>query len=215
MKLMFLFIVGLANTIMGLGDWILCQLLSAFDLSRPTGLRLATRDVQSYTAFKYRMPAGFPGDVNRTHPASILPCLIDDDTPPLRFGGAVIADGADNSVRQPAPGDIAAKVYGFLCRPFPYQQTVGGMSADFGVGTPPASGVCDILRAGYIMTQISGGGTPRKGDPVYIWVAASTGNHIQGYPETAPTTGSTVLAANCTWNGPGDGNNVAEISVVL
>src|SRR5271170_8003134 len=79
-----------------------------------------TRDA----AFTFRMGAGFVGDVNRTHPVTIEPCLIDPTYPALNYGVAVLADqAAPNGVRglQTSDSGITA-IYGITVRPFPLQQ---------------------------------------------------------------------------------------------
>ncbi|MEL7090033.1 MAG: hypothetical protein AAGL98_16585, partial [Planctomycetota bacterium] len=109
-----------------------------------------------------------------------------------------------------------AIVFGVSVRPFPVQQQSGGMSASFGSATPPAGGnVIDVLKSGYIFVNVSGGGTPNKGEPVFVWAAASSGSHVLGGFETAATAGSTLPVGplpNTYWNGPADANGVAEIA---
>ena len=174
-------------------------------------------------AFTYRMPAGFPGDVNRSHPASIEPALIDAANPPALFGGLVFADQTgSNGVRQPVPGDAGATAipgYGLLVREFPVQQTsAGGYVGTTGApGTPvppPSLGPCSVLRSGYISCVLNGAaGVPTKGAPVYVWVAATTAGHIQGGLETQASAGNTVLLDGKTsFNGPPDAFNTVEIA---
>lgn len=175
-------------------------------------------------AFTFRMGAGFAGDVNRTHPASIEPCLIDAANPPLFYGEAVIADlTSTNGVRAPVAGDSGlASVFGVTVRPFPIQ---AGSGSNFGAvalgvpGVPPASGVIDILKSGYIMVNLAGAAAALKGSPVFVWVAASSGSHVQGGFEAAATGGSTV-ALDATgdryyFNGPADSNGIVELAFNL
>src|SRR3954471_17671646 len=85
--------------------------------------RCQTND--SYTAFTYRMGAGFPGSVNRSHPASIEPSQMDPEAPALMYGVAMVPS-ADNPgmIRQIGAGDGAlTKIYGVAVRPYPIQQT--------------------------------------------------------------------------------------------
>jgi|GEM_PF-559371 len=171
-----------------------------------------TRD--SYTAFGYRMGAGFPGDVNRTHPASIEPTLNDPDDPITFYGEACVVEPTNNSVRKVAAGDGAiTSLYGVSVRPYPIQQQSGGMSASFGSAAAPTDQPLDVLKSGYIMVLVNG--TVRKGDPVHVWIAASAGNHVQGGFEAAADGGNTVLLANPNknyFNGPADANGVTEIA---
>lgn len=184
------------------------------------GIRHKTCDA----AFTFRMGAGFAGEVNRTHPVSIEPCLIDPANPPLFYGEAVMADvTATNGVRAPVAGDSAAAgVFGVTVRPFPLQP---GAASNFGAvalgaaQAPPVSGVIDILKSGYIVVSLSGATQPVKGSPVFVWVAASGGGHTQGGFEAAATGGSTIaLDASGTrfyFNGAPDASGLVEIAFNL
>lgn len=155
-------------------------------------------------AFTYRMGAGFSGDVNRTHPFDIEPCLIDVANPPAFYGQAVVI-GANNAVRAILDTDDAlTSIYGVAVRPFPTQQQSGGMSSPFGVQVPPVSGVIDILRLGYVMVQMHG--TPNKGDPLYVWSDPTAGGEVLGQFTTTTTGGSTIgpLTGSSSFNGPPD-----------
>lgn len=180
------------------------------------GLRAKTRDV----AFQFRMGAGFPGDVNRTHPAEIEAALVNVTTPPLIYGQVLIVDGATSSVRPVAAGDQSNTVpllpFGALVRPYPLQQMTATNygAAALGAAVPPTSGVVDAIRSGLIMVQLNVGVTaPQKGGAVYVWAAATSGNHIQGGYETAYSAGNTVLLdPRFTYNGPADASGVTELS---
>jgi hypothetical protein len=167
-----------------------------------------TRDV----AYTYRAPAGFAGDINRAHPFSVEPALPNAANPPLLYGDAVMVDSATNSVRQILSTDTAViRIYGIVSRDYPTQQTTGGMSTTPGTQVPPTNRALSIMRWGYAMVRVNG--TPRKNDPVFLWVAASTGNHVQGTFETAASAGNTAALTNCTFNGPPDANGICEIVV--
>jgi hypothetical protein len=184
--------------------------------------RMRTRD----DAFKFRMGAGFLGDVNRTHPASIEPAL-QSNTPATAFGQpVVIAADTTNGVRPLAPGDNGlTAIFGITVRPYPLQAATapndfGGTQSAGGAitqgGTPPAKGAIDILKSGYIIGKLSGGTQPAKGGAVFIWVAASSGNHVQGGFEAAATGGSTMaLDAKSYFNGPSDANGNVEVAFNL
>lgn len=184
-------------------------------------IRAKVRDI----AFTYRMGAGFPGDVNRTHPATIEPVLIDSAAPPLFYGQPVIVDPTTQGVRPYTSTDTttptgvagtASFAYGITVRPFPIQQSSASNygSAALGAATPPASGQIDVMRGGYIMANLPNGGTPVKGGPVYIRIAASSGNHVQGtFEAVADTLGTnTVVMANATFNGSPDASGNVEIA---
>lgn len=179
------------------------------------------RTCDGYTAFPYRMGASFPGVVNRSHPASIEGAQQDLAAPVLGYGLAVVASTATpNTIRQMNALDTAlTAIYGISVRPYPIQQTDGGMNSSFGNGTPPTNQPLDVATSAYIMMPVFG--TPKKGDPVYIWVAATSGggvagtDHIQGGAEAANTPGSTILLANTlgniAFNGPPDANGFGEV----
>lgn len=177
--------------------------------------RAFTRD--SNTVFTYRMGAGFPGSVNRSHPASIEPTVMDPDAPVVAYGRVVVPSAANpNTMRMIAAGDGAlTKVYGISVRPYPIQQMTGGLTADFGEAIPPVDQPLDVLTSGYIMARVNG--TPNKGDPVYVWIAATDAGagHYQGGFETAADGGNTILLANqlgnIEFNGPPDADGIGEI----
>lgn len=174
--------------------------------------RMKTNDV----AFAFRMGAGFPGDVNRTHPASIEPCLIDVNAPVTAFGQAALIDPATQGVRPFAVGDqdnAVTKGYGITVRPYPFQQSSGSNygAAAIGEGAPPLSGVVDVLRAGYIMSKLNAG-VAVKGNPVYVWCAASAGAHVLGGLEADYSAGNTTQLKNATFNGGADASGNVEIA---
>lgn len=174
--------------------------------------RARTHDV----AFTYRMGAGFPGDVNRTHPASILPGLMNVTNPVRLYGDPVLVDAATNSYRAVLVGDTAVtKIAGILVRPYPTQQTTGGMASSFGAAVPPVTGVIDVLDEGFMIARCNNFATvqPAKGGAVHIWYTASTGAHVQGGFESAATASNTIAITNAKWNGPADANGVTEIQV--
>ncbi len=173
--------------------------------------RMKTRDV----AFKFRMGAGFSGDVNRTHPATIEPCLIDASAPPTFFGEPVLLDATTQGVRPFTTTDTSATTaYGITVRPYPFQQSSGTNygAATIGNAGSPASGVTDVLRAGYIMGQVPAGASTVKGGTVYVWCAATTTGHVQGGFEAASSSGNTATLADCTFNGVADANGNVEIA---
>lgn len=176
-------------------------------------IRMKTNDV----AFTFRMGAGFQGDVNRTHPASIEPALIAASSPPTAYGQPVLVDATTQGVRPFAAGDQSDTVaagYGLTVRPYPSQQSSGSNfgEANIGAAVPPATGVIDVLRAGYIMVNLPFGGSPKKGDPVYVWSKASTGGHILGTCEAAASATNTTRLLNATFNGTPDANGNVEVA---
>lgn len=169
-------------------------------------------------AFAFRMGAGFPGDVNRGHPASIEPALIDATSPPTSYGQPVLADTTSEGVRPFAAGDTAITViWGITVRPFPMQASTGTAygGAAFGASTPPTTGAIDVLRSGYIMATPlpAASAAVNKGSPVFVWCAAPTGAHVTGGIESSASGGNTAaLDPNrYQFNGPADANGNAEI----
>lgn len=176
--------------------------------------RMKFRDV----AFKYRMGAGFPGDVNRMHPASIEPCLNDATTPILLYGVPVTTTAAGNSVRPLGVDDAAAPTWlGVSVRPFPRQAASAGAYGAVGLGAaiPPAGEAIDVLRKGYIMVQLPTDAAPVvKGGPVYYRKTASAGTHtLGGFEGAADGANTAVFPSNITFNGPQDANGVVEVCI--
>lgn len=173
------------------------------------------------TAILYRMGAGFPGDVNRTHPASISPILNDSATPVAFAGQVAMFNGASNDARAVVAGDAAAngtdvkRIAGIAVRAYPVQAVNPAANYDaqsLGASALPAGTVIDTLRSGFIMGVVNG--APNLGDPVYVWAAASTGSHVQGqYEASSSATNTFALPNGSYFNGPPDVNGNVEIFV--
>jgi len=182
--------------------------------------RMRFCDTVNGVAFQFRMGAGFPGDVNRSHPASIEPMLVDATSPVTAYGNVGILDATTQGLRAIAAGDQSNTVlltpYAALVRPYPYQPASASNfgAATLGAAVPPITGVIDGLRSGYIMAQLnSGAGAAVKGQPVFVWAAATVAGHLIGGYETAYSAGNTVqLDARFTYNGGADSTGVTEIS---
>lgn len=174
-------------------------------------VRARTLDV----AFTYRMGAGFAGEINRTHPFSAVPSLQDATNPVTRYGNAVVYNSAGNSARNPIAGDTGiTKIAGMAVRPYPTQQHSAsgfGAQATFGVAAPPTTGIIDVLEMGFGLVPIVG--TPTKNGAVFVWVAANSGNHVQGGFETAASAGNTAAITNAVFTGGVDSTGVGEIKV--
>lgn len=182
-------------------------------LMGPPVTRSKTRDV----AFLHRMPAGFAGDVNRTHPASILPGLPNATTPPRMAGDPCLVDTATNTYKGLVAGDASATaiaIQGVLVRSYPTQQQSGGMSTAFGQAAGPTSGTIDVLEEGYIMVKLPAGSTVTKNGAVFAWCAANSGLNVQGGFVGAASAGNTVPITNAKFNGPAAADGTAEIKVM-
>lgn len=175
------------------------------------GRRAFTQDA----AFKYRMDVGFPGDINRTHPVSVVAGLQDSTTPVRRYGDAVFF--GTNTIRGAVAGDTAiTKLKGVLVRPYPTQQTLGGMTASLGSAAPGgANTVQDYVEDGHIIVKVDNiaAGAVSKGSAVFVWCAATAGNDIQGGFRGAASAGNTAAIGNAEFTGPADANGVAEIRI--
>lgn len=172
-------------------------------------IRAKTRDV----AFPFRMGAGFPGDVNRTHPCNIEPVMANVAAPLTAFGAPVLVASDGASVRPYTTGDTLATPYGVVVRPYPFQQSSASNfgQADLGAAVPQP-GVNDVLRSGYIMTKIPAGQAAVKNGTVYIWTAASSGAHVEGGFEATNPGGSGIALTNCQFNGAADTTGVVELN---
>jgi hypothetical protein len=177
-------------------------------------IRAKTKDV----AFKFRMGAGYPGDVTRTHPVDIYPELADATNPPTLAGQGVLIDATSHAIRKltialdGVTGAIA--LYGITVRTFPFQQAQASANyAAIGIGGSalPVTPEVDILRRGAIIVAVPLGQTPVKGGTVYVWNVASTGLHVQGSFEAVDGTTNTIDISNAVWNSGSDANGFAEI----
>lgn len=180
--------------------------------------RARTHDV----AFAFRMGAGFAGDVNRNHPASIVPGLQDSTTPIRKYGDPCIIDTTHNAFRGLVVGDASdvtpIPIHGVLVRDFPVQasSSVGGYGQQKltdATGAPGANNVVNVLDEGYIMVQVHGATTITKNGDVYVYCAADgldAGQILGGFCGAA-ITGRTVKITNAKFRGPADANGIAEL----
>jgi hypothetical protein len=164
----------------------------------------------------YRMGAGFAGDVNRMHPASIVPRLMDAANP-LRLFGDPCTLGAANSVRGFIATDTAlTRIRGVLVRPAVAQINTGGMTQTIGGGTPPQGAApVDIIEDGYVMVKCNNvaAASPVLGGAVFVWVTASAGADVQGGFRAAASGVNTIAIGNAEWASPPDANGIAELRV--
>lgn len=171
-------------------------------------IRAETHDV----AFDLRMGAGFPGDINR-HMFSTMPGLANSSVQaPRLYGDPVIIDTATNSYRGITTADTATfAADGVLVRPYPTQQTSGGMVATIGAAAPNLLQPIDVINEGYVMVKCNVG-SPTKNGLVYVWTAANSGNHVQGGFEAAAGANLTLIS-NMRFNGPPDSLGVCEAAI--
>jgi hypothetical protein len=189
--------------------------------------RARTRDAFS-NALLYRMPAGIPGDVNRAFQSTEEPNILDSNYPFLGYGLACVMDQTDYQIR-PAGGstttnktDTAAVLYGLLIRPFPTNQQT--TSSFFGQNplsatqpAPPTSGLCDVLKRGYMTVLLQGATAAEPGAPVYVQVTgadANTTTDVCGGIHAAADAGCVQAGSAGTtyFRGTADSNGNVEIA---
>jgi hypothetical protein len=166
-------------------------------------------------SFQYRMGAGMQGAVNRSHPVTIEPCLIDTTSgaPPQFYGSAVVADGAaPNGVRVPKTGDTAASIYGFAVRPYPTQPTSGSLTSSFGTVIPPSTQALDVMRSGYMIVLLQGAAPAFKGSIVQVTTIAGTGYVVGGVSVDTVAGTQVALDQKSSFNGPADTNGLVELA---
>jgi hypothetical protein len=187
--------------------------------------RIKTKDV----AYKFRMSAGYPGDVTRTHPVDINAEVSDATNPPTYPGLGVLLSSAYKmrmiitSADYTSYSGTGVNLYGIVVRTFPTQQAQTSASnysgnanygeAGFGANVYPMSGVLDVLKRGNIMVYaVPGVTTALKGGAVYIWTGATAGAHILGgFEATNPSTNG-ILVNNAYFDSGADANGIVEIA---
>jgi hypothetical protein len=179
--------------------------------------RRRTRDI----SFLAQSPVGFIGRVTRSVPApKIFPYVNDTQNPVASFGLAVLAT-TNNTVRGVQASDTEiTNIFGIGVQPFPFQVSSG---TNFGaqalstlVSVPP--GLMDVLKSGPMIVYCNSAQAPSAtlGSAAFVWIAASTGTHIQGGFETAAVSGSTIaLPPGVYFNGPGDSTGAIELAFNL
>lgn len=158
-------------------------------------------------AILYRMASGIPGDISRQSQATVESIALNSASPFAGYGlfgkivsGKFVPLGA---------GDAATAAYGLLVRPFP---TTGGAASDpLGTATPPASGIGDVMRRGY-MTVKNNAGTPALNGQVYVRVAAAAAGKPIGGIEAAADSTNTIAIAGAIFTNAGDANGNVEIA---
>ena len=167
----------------------------------------------SANAFQFRMGAGFPGDINRSHPFSAEPNLNDGTLPVLLTGLACIRS-ATGTVRSIQVGDTS--IAGVVTRPFPTQAVSGSNygAVGFGPAAPPPNAPIDVLNWGYIIVQVNSNGAGIvNGSPVYVWAAASSGAHVQGGFEGTNPAGNGFAVTGAYFRGPVDTSGYTEVMI--
>jgi hypothetical protein len=160
-------------------------------------------------AIVYRMPFGVPGDLSRLAAQATVEGQIFGATAFTAYGVPV---KLSSGTVIPAVGSGDA-IYGFLVRPFP----VTGASASDPLGTavPPATGMANVLRRGYLNVYVQlGAATCALGSAVYFRTASASGGQPLGGIEGA-TSGNNTAITGAAFMGPADANGMAEIAYNL
>lgn len=181
--------------------------------------RAYTRDV----SYGYRMPAGFAGEVNRTHPASIFPAMLNATTPPRSYGVAVIFDTGTNTVKGLAAAQQSdatpLAIAGVIARPYPVQASSSagsyGQQALTDATSVQTDRPNDVLEDGFVMVQVRGA-SPMSltiDSDVYVFCSADEAGHVLGGFETAFIMGKTVKVSNAKYRGPTDSGGIGELRI--
>lgn len=170
-------------------------------------------------ALVFRMQAGIPGEVSRfqTLGTTISQELQNVTTPVTEYGVPVIID--NSGTRPLTTTDATAdKESGFLVRPFPggdITVTFPSGSVPFGAGTPPRTGVIDVLRRGFMTVRLTGVTAPQRNSAVWVWTAVSAGNNVQGRLTALDPTTSGFKLNKAFFRGPADAQGNTEIGYNL
>jgi hypothetical protein len=137
----------------------------------------------------------------------VEPGLIDVSAPPTFFGQGVVLDGTALALRPPALGDTFCA--GVTVRAFPMQGNFpSSMQVDpLGTANVPTSGEVDVLRSGYIAATVYGANqSPARYAPVYLWLGATSGTHVNGGFETVASSSGVAVPAGAGGGGSNTGN---------
>lgn len=161
------------------------------------------------TAIITRMNAAIPGAVSRSFPGQVISQeIIDTNNPPTAYGQPVKL--VNGKVRTLASGDAAGVIYGYTVRPYPTQDSSGPTSA-LGAGTPPTSGLIDIMIVGYLGARLANG-TAARGAQAYVRTTVNGGLAIGGIEDNTTSSGL-VAPALLTFTGPADAAGNVELAV--
>lgn len=150
--------------------------------------RRRTRDI----SFLAQSVSGFIGRITRSVPAPKVVGLINDVANPVLFFGLAVIATAQNTVRTILATDGAlTSIGGIGVAPFPFQTPSG---TNYGAQSLTAltaanPGLIDVNKSGFMTVYCNTAqvAAATQASPVCVWIAASTGSHIQGGFETAPS----------------------------
>lgn len=164
------------------------------------------------TAITLRMNAAIPGAVTRSYAGQVITQeIIDPNTPPTAYGQPVKL--VAGKIQPLGNGDAAGLIYGITVRPYPRTDHTG-TSPGYGSGTPPTSGIIDIMRVGFIGVKLAVGTGTRGGQTYVVTTAGGTVNIGDIVDAASPAGGGTAAAgANWFFTGAADPSGNTEISV--
>lgn len=164
-------------------------------------------------AYQFRMDTGYPGTTNRQHDSTITPEVIDAANPPTAYGLGCIVDATVGGIR-PAGGSDT-HIDGFNVRPY---VTQGGgpvnpiVNDPLYTSTPPNSGQSGgLLRRGFIIVKLAGGGPVVKGSPVFVSIVAGTAGQVFG-TSAAAGAGAIALDGKSFFMGAADAQGITELA---
>ncbi|WP_298165101.1 hypothetical protein [Novosphingobium sp.] len=161
------------------------------------------------TAITTRMNVAIPGAVSRSFPGQVISQeIIDTANPPTAYGQPVKL--VNGKVRTLASGDAAGVIYGYTVRPYPTQDASGATSA-LGGGTPPSSGLIDIMKVGFLGATLANG-TAARGAQAYVRTTVNGGLAIGGIEDNTTSSGQ-VDPALLTFTGPADAAGNVELAI--
>lgn len=161
------------------------------------------------TSITLRMNVAVPGAVTRSYAGQVISQeVINSTNPPTAYGQPVKL--VNGQVQPMGSGDAATLIYGITVRPYPTQDATGASSA-YGPGTPPTSGIIDVMRMGYIGAKLANG-TAARGAQAYVRTTVNGSLAIGGIEDN--TTSSGLVAPSLwTFTGPADASGNVELAI--
>jgi hypothetical protein len=156
-------------------------------------------------AILFRMPSGIPGDLTRQSQATVEPVSFDPANPFTEYG--VFGKIVNGKFVPLAKSDTADLVYGLLVRPYPTQSSQDPL----GTSRPPAMGIADVLRRGYISVKLRAGVAALHGQ-VYVRVASAAAGKPIGGIEAAADGTNTIAITDATFMAAADADGSVEIA---
>lgn len=159
-------------------------------------------------SFLAQSPSGIIGRVTRSVPAPKTLPVIQDPTNPVTFYGLAVINTAQNTGRNVLTTDGAlTRVNGFAAQPYPFQAqsttNYGAQALQSLVPIPTSGQVLSELMSGPISVYCNSAtaAAATQATVPYVWIAASTGTHVQGGCETTPSASAASVAGANTGNG--------------